>query len=238
MNNSENNIGIGLPKCSDKVILIDCMDTVFYRNLSLESILKIWSSKMNKIYGINRHFLSNYRFEVVSSAMHNTVPIETIYCEIYDHCKHFGLINSVQKNEFVEVSHKIELETELKYLHVIPETVEFLRDTKSCGAQIYCVSDFRLSRSDIKEFFSKHNIGHYFDDVFSSCEVGKTKKDGSLYKYVLECIQKDSSECLMIGDNYKSDCVNACKNGIESYQVQKKKLSLGSSIRDLWLRFS
>jgi FMN phosphatase YigB (HAD superfamily) len=232
------NIEICLPDCFDKVILVDCMDTVLYRDLSLESILKIWSKKASKHFGINRSFLSNYRSEVVSSAMHNTVPIDTIYSEIYDHCSHFGLINSIQKNEFVRVSHQIELEIELKYLHVIPEIVEFLRKSKTCGAQIYCVSDFRLSGADIKEFFSQQNIDTLFDDIFSSCDYGITKKDGRFYSLVLEKIHKTPSECIMIGDNLKSDCVNASKNGIKSYWIQKKKTSYFSLLKDLIIRFS
>lgn len=232
------NIEINLPNSFDKVILVDCMDTVLYRNLSLESILKIWSKETSKRFGINRSFLSNYRSEVVSGAMHNTVPIETIYGEIYDHCSHFGLINSIQKNEFVRVAHQIELDTELKYLHVIPEIVELLRKSKSCGAQIYCVSDFRLSGADIKEFFSRQNIDYLFDDIFSSCDFGKTKKEGELYRLVLKKIQKAPSECIMIGDNLKSDCINSCKNEIKSYWIQKKTASYYSLFKDLFIRFS
>lgn len=229
---------IGLPKPCNKVILVDCMDTVLYRDLSLESILKIWSKKASKHFGINRSFLDNYRSEVVSSGMHNTVPIDTIYGEIYDHCCHFGLIDTIKKNEFINVSHQIELETELKYLHVIPEMVEFLRKSKSCGAQIYCVSDFRLSGADIKEFFSQHNIDTLFDDIFSSCDYGKTKKDGRFYSLVLEKIHKTPTDCIMIGDNLKSDCINSSKNGIKSYLIQKKKTSYLSLLKDLLIRFS
>lgn len=231
-------ISIGVPQPCKKVIMVDCMDTVLYRDLSLESILTIWSKKASKHFRINRSFLSNYRSEVVTGAMHNTVPIETIYGEIYDHCCHFGLINSVQKKEFVGVSHQIELETELKYLHVIPEIVEFLHKSKSSGAKIYCVSDFRLSGADIKKFYSHLNIDYLFDDIFSSCDYGKTKKEGSFYQMVLERIHKTPSECIMIGDNLKSDCVNSSKNEIKSYWIQKRNASYFSLFKDLCIRFS
>ena len=236
--NKEYRIGTGLPSLYKPVILIDCMDTILYRDMSLEALLSIWAKKMGKEFGVFPRFLNNYRQEVVASAMHNTVPISVIYGEIYDHCNHFGLIHSCNKMDFINRAHEIELKIELKYQHLISETAQFLNKAKEEGVKIYCVSDFRLSGSDLIEFFKNLGVDHLFSGVYSSCDVGKTKKDGSLYKYVLDCIHKDASECMMIGDNYKSDCVNACKNGIDSYQVQKMKLSIGSELRDLWYRFS
>lgn len=229
-------ISTGLPEPYDKVILVDCMDTIVYRDISLESLLALWAKRVGKEFNVYSKFLYNYRREVVASEMHNTVPIQVIYEEIFDHCEHFNIIQSCAKDDFIKKAHEIELEIELEHQYLIPNTVSLLKESKEKGAQIYCVSDFRLSANDITKFFSQQRIESLFNGVFSSCDVGKTKKDGDLYGCVLKAIGKDSSECIMIGDNYKSDCVNANKNGIKSYCVNNKKHTISFIVKDIFFR--
>ncbi len=218
-------ITIGLPKSYSKVILIDCMDTILYRDITLDYLLALWAKRMGREFNIYPKFLLYYRREVVKSAMHNTVPIEVIYGEIYNHCQYFNLIESCSKEEFITKAHQIELDIELRHHHPITETIQYLKKAKAANAQIYCVSDFRLSGSDLKQFFSHLGIDHLFTGIYSSCDSGKTKKAGDFYPYVLESIHKQPSECLMIGDNMKSDCINAGVNGIESHWLKKSKVS-------------
>lgn len=221
---------MGLPQSFSKVILIDCMDTILYRDITLDYLLVLWSKKVGKEFNIYPKFLLYYRREVVKSAMHNTVPIEVIYEEIYNHCHYFGLIDSYSKEEFVTRAHQIELEIELKHHHPIAATIQFLEKAKASNLKIYCVSDFRLPSSDLVQFFSHLGIHHLFTDVFSSCDVGKTKKTGDFYQYILERIHQQPSQCLMIGDNKKSDCINAGKNGIKSFLIKKSTASFFYSI--------
>ena len=239
MNNiyNEFNITKGLPNPSGQIILIDCMDTILYRDITLEAVLSLWAKRMGKEFGVYNKFLYNYRCEVVSSKMHNMVPIDDIYGEIYDHCHHFGLIKQCSPNVFISSAHSMELEIELKHQYVIPQTVEFLERSKDLGAQIYCVSDFRLSKTDLIRFFSQKGISHLFTDVFSSCDIGKTKKHGSIYEHVLNSIHKDPSDCIMIGDNLKSDCINASKAGIKPHLLERVKRPYTSIIKDLLIRF-
>jgi FMN phosphatase YigB (HAD superfamily) len=241
MNNKEAikkyNISLGLPNPCEKVILVDCMDTILHRDVSLESLLSIWAKKMSKEFGIYSKFLYHYRLDVVSSSMHNTVPIEVIYGEIYDHCHHFGLIHNCSKNEFITKAHSMELDIEVKFHHPITGTIDFLKASKAKGAKIYCVSDFRLSKTDLLSFFSHLGIDDIFTDIISSCDAGMTKKEGSLYGFVLDQINKPSSECIMIGDNLKSDCINASKNGIKSYWLKNNRQSYMATIKDLLIRY-
>ena len=215
------NISLGLPSENDRTILIDCMDTIVTRDVSLDSLLALWSKEMGKEFNVFTKFLLNYRRDVVSSAMHNTVQIEEIYGEIYSHCHYFGLIDPViTKEQFVKKAHQIEMDIELRHQHLIDETVCFLRKEKSSGKKVFCVSDFRLPGTDIMKFFTQKGIGDLFTEILSSSDLKKKKKEGSLYNIVLENIQKTSSECIMIGDNLISDCVNASKNGISSYWLK------------------
>lgn len=229
MNNKElidnYNISNGLPQSTDKIVLTDCMDTILYRDITLDYLLALWAQKVGREFSIYPKFLLYYRREVVKSAMHNTVPIEVIYGEIYNHCHYFNLIGSCSKEEFIAKAHQVELDIELQHHHPITETIQYLEKATSANTPIYCVSDFRLSSSDLKQFFSHLGIDHLFTGIFSSCDAGKTKKTGDFYPYVLDCIQKKPSECLMIGDNKKSDCLNAGANGIESHWLKKTNAS-------------
>lgn len=225
------NITNGLPQSTDKIVLTDCMDTILYRDITLDYLLALWAKKVGKEFNIYPKFLLYYRREVVGSAMHNTVPIEVIYGEIYNHCHYFNLIGSCSKEEFITKAHQIELDIELQHHHPITETIQYLEKAKSANTPIYCVSDFRLSSSDLRQFFSHLGIGHLFTGIFSSCDAGKTKKTGDFYPYVLEQIQKMPSECLMIGDNKKSDCINAGANGIGSFWLKKPKSSSINAIK-------
>jgi len=219
------NISNGLPQSTDKIVLTDCMDTILYRDITLDYLLALWAQKVGREFSIYPKFLLYYRREVVKSAMHNTVPIEVIYSEIFNHCRYFGLVKSCSKEEFVTKAHQIELNIELQHHHPITETIQYLEKAKLAHTPIYCVSDFRLSSSDLKQFFSHLGIDHLFKGVFSSCDTGKTKKNGDFYPYVLDSIQIKPTECLMIGDNIKSDCINAGAKGIESHWLEKSKVS-------------
>lgn len=210
-------ISKGLPNSFSNIVLVDCMDTILYRDISLDYLFVLWAKKMGKEFNIYYKFLLYYRREVVKGKMHNTVPIDDIYGEIYDHCNYFGLIQACPKDLFISKAHNIELSIELKHHHLRKDTAAYLRNAKSNNSLIYCVSDFRLPSFDINQFFSNLGIENLFTKVFSSCDIGKTKKRGDLYEYVIESIHKNPSECIMIGDNKKSDCVNANKYGINSY---------------------
>ena len=233
------NISKGLPRSTDKIVLTDCMDTILYRDITLDYLLALWAKRVGREFKIYPKFLLYYRREVVKSAMHNTVPIEVIYGEIYNHCQYFNLIGSCSKEEFISRAHQIELDIELQHHHPIPETIQYLEKAKVANTQIYCVSDFRLSSSDLKQFFSHLGIDHLFTGIFSSCDVGKTKKTGDLYQYVLESIHKQPLECIMIGDNKRSDCSNSNKIGIKSYWLKKawmsKIISITSKIKTIFI---
>ena len=210
------NIETVLKNVDKHIVLTDCMDTIIKRNTDLDGILKSWSSKMAKEFGIYKKYLLFYRREVVASKMHNTVPIQIIYKELFDQCAYFGLIEKEKKEFFCKYALDTEVNCEILSHTPIIKTLDFLREQKANGCKIYCVSDFRLSGEEIRKFFVNIHEESLFDGIFSSCDYGLTKKQGDFYKYVLEVLDQSSDNCLMIGDNIMSDCINAGMNGIKS----------------------
>ena len=205
----------GLPQNTEKnIILTDCMDTIISRNTTLYGILKRWSKRLGNEFGIYPNYLYKYRCEVVEGRLHNVVPIDIIYEEIAEQCIFYKILNRNLKEIFCKRAYEIEMEEELKSQSIIKSTLSFLKEQNRKGKKIYCISDFRLSSNDISRFFSNKGIDYLFEEVVSSADVGLTKKQGDLYKYVIDRYCLDTNQCVMIGDNYKSDCLNATKQGI------------------------
>lgn len=203
-----------------RIVLMDCMGTIVDRDKSLEKILYEWARSVGKEFGLHSRYLFNYRYSVVIGKMHNVVPISLIYQEIADQCIYYGQMYESTKELFLKRCHEIELDYEIHSQHIIGEAASFIKEQKTNNHKIYCVSDFRLSADDISLFLKKQNVLNYFDGIFSSCDFGKTKKEGSLYEAVLKEIGSIPSDCIMLGDNMRSDCINASKRGIESYLIK------------------
>ncbi len=70
------------------------------------------------------------------------------------------------------------------------------------------------------------NIKAYFQDIFISGEIGKTKLDGGLFSYALAQSNLASSEVILVGDSYKKDVVGALTAGIRIIWLNKKKEEL------------
>ena len=204
-----------------KVVFVDCMDTVIYRKISLLQLINRWARVISEKFSISQEFLYYYRRQIVNGCMHNVVSIDFIYNELAQQCIFYGLLDKKLKNAFVTTCHQVELDIELENQYLINEAKIFLQRQKKDGISIYCISDFRLPSVDVSTFFKKQGVDSFFDGVFSSCDYGMTKKDGSLYKEVLGILSLDPDECMMIGDNLNSDCINAAKAGIKAFWLEK-----------------
>lgn len=205
------------------IIFIDCMDSVVYREFSLDKLLSMWASQVGRTWGIKSDFLHYYRRQVVAGAMHNTVHINTIYKELAEQCVFYKLLSENDVDKFISDCHSIELNVELQSQHIIDKSKRFLCEQKQLNRRIFCISDFRLPSDDIKLFFKKQGVLSCFEDVFSSCDFGVTKKDGRLYPIIMDRIGANAKDCIMLGDNLKSDCINASINGIQSYWLNNIK---------------
>lgn len=215
-------ISTGLNNDTNKdVIFIDCMDSIIYRNCSLDRLLEKWSLRIYRKFNMSYKFLHYYRRQIQEGCMHNKTPINLIYNELAEQCVFYNLIEKERVNDFIRCCHTVELEIELQSQRLVSKTKVFLEQQKSLGRKIYCISDFRLPSKDILLFFRAQGVADYFNDIFSSCEFGKTKKQGDLYPSVLQLLSINPQHCIMLGDNLQSDCINASKYGIKSYWLNK-----------------
>lgn len=89
----------------------------------------------------------------------------------------------------------------LKYL--IPpymQTINFIKELKSKGYNTYLLTD--INEDTIKYLNNTiENFESLFDGIVYSCRVGMVKKDGEVFKYLLDKYNLESTETLFIDDS-------------------------------------
>lgn len=78
-----------------------------------------------------------------------------------------------------------ELDAEEAVLFPIPAVQEMIQGARSQGGRIVFVSDMYLPAEFIQRQLFQHGIAEKGDSLYVSCEVGKTKRTGNLFKHVL-----------------------------------------------------
>ena len=124
------------------------------------------------------------------------------------------IINGNTQEEFCLKCLELEMRIENDMQYVDDVAVDAIKYIKACGKKVGIVSDFYLSGVEIKEILFNKGILPYVDDVFVSCDWKCNKNKGELYKKVLEHLNIQSVQCVMVGDNKRSDYYRAKKNGI------------------------
>lgn len=82
--------------------------------------------------------------------------------------------------------------------------------------EIIITSDMYLDLDVIESILEKNGY-HEYENIFLSSELDKTKSTGRLFKIVKQKYKRKN--IIHIGDNYKSDYINAKKNGINSFYI-------------------
>ena len=201
------------------VVMTDYMDTLIHRDLTLLEVIDRWSSTVGNRFGIDSKLLYDQRLALINGGKHNTITAETIYEIIANDCMDKGLLSEGQHGDFCSFAYATEFDIEMGAQSIIPSTRDFLAAAKAGGSRIVCVTDLRYSADSVRSMLDLHGALDLFDMVISSADVGKTKQEGSLYDYALEAVGTKPADCMMMGDNLQSDCVNAAKRGIRACWV-------------------
>lgn len=132
----------------------------------------------------------------------------------------------------------IELNFERQVLYSNIE-MKYLWDcAKKLGKTIIICTDMYLPREFLLEILFKNGFGN-FDQLFISGEIGKTKKTGDLFQFVLKQLNLKNNDMLHIGDNKKGDFDVPKRIGIhsilyrqviEQYYLFNKKAKVFSKI--------
>jgi FMN phosphatase YigB (HAD superfamily) len=96
-----------------------------------------------------------------------------------------------------------ELALEKTATEPMPGVRDVLTYLRSVQKRIVAVSETYLSLSQVASILEHHDLLRYVDRLYISCDLGKSKATGNLYRYLLE---SEEGKVVHIGDKYRLDC--------------------------------
>ena len=195
-----NNIG------SVKYISFDIFDTLVVRDVNKPTDV---FAIMEEQLGINGFYEKRIKAERDSRLKvdNGEVSIEDIY----------SCIEGVSRED-IERYIQLELSLELKICHSNPDIIDFYNECRG-KYRIVLISDMYLCKEQIKLLLDSCGIEGY-ENLYVSCDVGKSKWTGELYDYVLSDLGINRNEIIHIGNDSFSDAFCAFKRGIRSIKVK------------------
>lgn len=190
---------------SHDIISFDIFDTLLLRPyvkptdlfFHLEHIEQIWWFRDNRV-----------KAEQCAREIHSDkedISIDDIYNELSE--------------PFSALKEK-ELELERKTLFPNPEMKEVFNYTKEKKKKIIITSDMYLPKNFLEKILEEKGFGGY-SKLYLSCDINKTKWNGTLYEYILSDLNVNGTQILHIGDNEQSDIQMARKYRISTHHYPK-----------------
>lgn len=94
--------------------------------------------------------------------------------------------------------------------------------------KVIITSDMYLPIRTIEDILKSNGFDNYYK-LYLSCDVQCTKANGDLFEYVKNDLSTEN--ILHIGDNLKSDILNAKKHDIKSFYIKKDNIKLSFSTK-------
>ena len=222
----DNNIGktnISYETIKDKVdyVSFDIFDTLIKRDVNKPTDVFLLLEKQFRLPG----FCSK-RIEAEQKARCNKIGGEVTLEEIY---QSYDGISAAEAKEYC----RREIETELQVCHrnnqLYPFYLECVKNKK-----IVLISDMYLTSDIVEKILNKCGIDEY-EKLYISCEVGVSKHNSELYRYVLNDLGIKANRMLHVGNDFMSDNFKPERVGVESFKLKTKtdNLLVGSAPRKL-----
>lgn len=151
------------------------------------------------------------------------VPYESLITEIHSRLINVDCLPDTDFSNFKQIFEQADFTSEISVQFKNENLVDLLMVLKKKEYRIYLVTDFFFSKAVMRRILDYHDILPIFDDVFVSCEMSKSKEGSTIYPAILEEIKVAPEEVIMIGDNKKSDVINAAKFNIESIHIKHRR---------------
>ena len=112
-----------------------------------------------------------------------------------------------------------EIELEYKVCFANPYMYQVVNELRKMQKRLIITSDMYLNTEQIRKLLEKCGYGD-FDSYYVSCDIGRSKSEGTLYDEVKRCEEKHAGKQTLtfvhVGDNYTSDVENSKKHGFSS----------------------
>lgn len=194
-----------------EVISFDIFDTLLYRKVNkIEELFQNVEKKLK----LSKIFIENY-----------TLKRQEAEKKVKEKYGYYYTFNDIY-NE-LEYDKKIKekimaLELEEEYIGCFPNyTIKSLYERlKKINKKIIFTSDMYLPKEHIEKMLIK--CGYEKEEIFLSCDIKKSKRDGSVYPYILKKVKVSNKKIIHIGDAKRSDYFNSRVFGIKSILIKPK----------------
>ena len=197
-----------------KVSSFDIFDTCLVRKcgtpMDFFDVLsyKVFEGRVSE--DVRRGFVVERRRAEQEACADDRATLEDIY-QVFE----FSHPQLVSKKDML----KKELECEKMMLVPVLTVRKLIDDLRQNGHKIIFISDMYLSSGFIKSLLVEYGFFHEEDAIYVSCEEGKTKSSGELYKHIEEKEGISCQDWEHYGDNVHSDILMAQKYGIKTHQI-------------------
>ena len=129
-------------------------------------------------------------------------------------------LSDIYQRMMKKYHHVQEIEKELLFSILYPNqlVIELFNYAKKLNKTIIITSDTFYDKNFICKLLSKNSINGY-KRLFLSCDYGKTKASGNLFKLVIDELHTDANKIIHFGDNKISDIERANTNGIYAVYI-------------------
>lgn len=203
------------------IIFSDFFDTLVHRVIPPEDVKKLWSKLLSSDLKLNVDIYA-LRFKIEAQlCAENFAKYQENEFRYNDMCTllwvELEYLIDLELSAFLELCRNLELRIEKKVQYLSYKNIEFIRDAKNNGVEVYLVSDFYFDRELFSELLEFHQLSSLFNNVFISSEHIASKRSGRLYQKIKEELNLDIfSDALMLGDNKLADVENAALAGLTS----------------------
>ncbi|KQV70335.1 hydrolase [Rhizobium sp. Root1220] len=126
--------------------------------------------------------------------------------------------------KLIDTRVELEVETEKASLSANGPLAMALRLQRQAGVRIIAVSDTALPTDRLAHLIDYFHGPGLIDKVYSSAEMGTSKRHGGLFSAVLDAENVAASRMLHIGDDRVADCLAPRALGISSIHIPKGRI--------------
>jgi len=206
------------------VISFDIFDTLIKRDvLNDDQIFALIARQIIEKNVLDVENFIEFRKKAYSNAKEkkSNANIYEIYTEL------LKLYNISPDFELVSQLVNAELEVEKNICKANDKIIDLLRYSKKLNKKVIIISDMYLSKLHLEVLLLKCGLesGRDYDELFVSCEIGKSKASRSLFSHIKEDQKIQNKEMLHIGDALRSDFINPRFFKIDSVHIKRSDLN-------------
>ncbi len=149
------------------------------------------------------------------------VTLDEIYQVIENSSLFPGDVCAALKNE--------EKELELRFCYARNSAAEIVKLALEKGKTVIAISDMYLPTHFIRELLKKNGFPS-FEHIYVSSEIGKTKRSGALYDYIISDLHISEAEIIHIGDQLEADVNIPRRHGWKAHPFYRTTDMLSNKI--------